>query len=526
MKQKILFGIFIGIIFFLLLIPNQSLAVTSTNQYTIQSYNINMIVNEDNTFDITENITVYFNVARHGIYRKIPLRNTVTRTDGTKSNNRAKITDIRVSENSTISNENGYKVIKIGDINQMLTGKHSYTIKYKYNIGKDPLKNADELYFNLIGDQWDTNINKVFFTITMPKPFNKLLLGFSSGNVGSTDNSSVTYTVNGNTIIGNTINTLNAGQALTVRLTLPEGYFVEKVSNMDIFSIFIIIICAVFVLMADRLWRKYGKDDQVVETVEFYPPEGYNSAEVNFLYNGSVNTKGIISLLIYLANQGYLKIEETEKKGLVSTSKDFKITKMKEYTGNNEYERLFFNGLFKGSKTKTTDMDKTKEIRQEENSLQDTQDVSVDNGDNKDYVTTLDLYDNFYTTLNKIEEKMNSKENRSKIFKSSASGKIKYLIIMIISIFLLLTVKPVMEYGNLIFVLLFQRNRIFCINRNSYRCYKNTDILCNNMGSDVWRIAMGINDTTNINTRYYVFNNLSYWHKHYCRANCICKDNA
>ena len=38
MKQKILLGLFVIIICCLLLIPNQSLAVTSTNDYTIQSH--------------------------------------------------------------------------------------------------------------------------------------------------------------------------------------------------------------------------------------------------------------------------------------------------------------------------------------------------------------------------------------------------------------------------------------------------------------------------------------------------------
>ena len=331
MKQKILSVMFVIIMCFIFLIPNQSLGITEDDGYTIQAYNINMTVNENNTFDITENINVYFNSSRHGIYRKIPLKNSITRTDGTKSNNIAKITDINVSENYTTSNQNGYKVLKIGDANQTLKGKHSYTIKYKYNIGKDPLKNADELYFNLIGDQWDTNISNVSFTITMPKSFDKSLLGFSSGYVGSTDSSNITYSVNGNTITGNTINKLYAGQALTVRLTLPEGYFVGASNNIDEFSVIVIILCVVFILIAYRLWAKYGKDEQVVETVEFYPPEGYNSAEVGLLYNGSADTKEIVSLLIYLANKGYLKIEETEGKGLFSKSKSFKITKIKDY---------------------------------------------------------------------------------------------------------------------------------------------------------------------------------------------------
>jgi hypothetical protein len=37
-----------------------------------------MVVNENNTFDITETITAYFNVSKHGIFRKIPLKNSIT----------------------------------------------------------------------------------------------------------------------------------------------------------------------------------------------------------------------------------------------------------------------------------------------------------------------------------------------------------------------------------------------------------------------------------------------------------------
>ena len=59
--------------------------------------------------------------------------------------------------------------IKIGDANKTLTGRHTYTIRYTYNIGKDPLKNADELYFNLIGEEWDTTIDNISFNIKMPK---------------------------------------------------------------------------------------------------------------------------------------------------------------------------------------------------------------------------------------------------------------------------------------------------------------------------------------------------------------------
>lgn len=463
--KKYLKYIFISILLIISIYPNKISAESFSSEYEIKSYNIDMVVNEDNTFDITEEITANFYVSKHGIYRKIPLRNSITRNDGTKSNNRARVTNLWVSEQYAISKESGYEVIKIGSSSKVYTGIHSYTIKYKYDIGKDPLKNVDELYYNLIGDEWDTNISDITFKITMPKTFDKSLLGFSSGDTGSTNSSNVFYSVNENIITGSLKNQLYGGQALTVRLTLPEGYFVRTDSdgNIDIYSIVVIIICLVFVLIADKLWIKYGKDDEVIETVEFYPPEGYNSAEIGFLYEGSAENESIISLLIYLADKGYVKIEEIEEPGLFKKTKGFKITKIKEYDGNNEYEKIFFNGLFKQSEkyldlSTAREIMKTAKMNGEKISMQKAMEMSMKKSEPKISVTSSDLYDKFFITLNEIKEKFNSKENKSKIFEMSSLEKIRYLIMMIIGIFILITTKPVLEYdgmGNLIVGTLF-----------------------------------------------------------------------
>ena len=352
-----------------------------------------------------------------GIFRKIPLINNITRTDGTKSSNKAQITNISVSENYTTYTESGYKVIKIGNSEQTLTGKHSYTIKYRYNIGKDPLKNADELYYNLIGNEWDTTIKKLSFTIKMPKTFDKTLLGFSSGSKGSTNSSNISYSVDGNIINGSINSPLRAGEGVTIRLTLPEGYFVKAGWKIDIYSIIIIAISTCFILVALLLWLEYGKDDKVIETVEFYPPEGFNSAEIGYIYKGSVDNASIISLLIYLANKGYLKIEQIEDQGLFKKTKGFRFIKLKEYDGNNENEQMFLEGLFSYGRTSVT--------------------------------ATL-LYDEFYKTLNKIKSNMNSKENKEQIFDYKASMSRKIVITFAILIFCIITIKPVLEYTGLI----------------------------------------------------------------------------
>ena len=152
--------------------------------YAIESYNVDINVSNDNSYDIKETIVAYFSKEKHGIIRNIPTRNTVTRTDGSTNTNRAKITNVNVSEKYSLSREADEVKLKIGDADTVLTGRHTYQISYTYNIGNDKLKDADEFYLNLIGNQWDTNINKLTFTITMPKDFDTDKIGFSVGKYG------------------------------------------------------------------------------------------------------------------------------------------------------------------------------------------------------------------------------------------------------------------------------------------------------------------------------------------------------
>ncbi len=408
-KKIIVFITFIFELLLLFLIPNDSFAA---NGYTIESYDINMVVNENNTFDITETITANFETNKHGIIRNIPLKNTIKRLDGSTSRNTAKITNLKVNDSYVTSSSNGNFSIKIGDSSQYVIGSKTYVIKYTYDIGADTLKGADELYYNLIGDSWDTSISNISFSITMPKEFDSSSLGFSSGDYGSTNSSNVSYNVVGNTITGYYNTTLPPENALTVRLTLPDNYFVGAHNNNLSYYIIIIAII-IIVIISIILWFIFGKDAPLVETIEFYPPEGYNSAELAFLYKGDVDNEAIISLLIYLADQGYLEIEELQKKVLFSNNNDFIITKLKDYDGENEVERIFFNGLFRTG----------------------------------DAVTSLSLTNSFYLTVNEIKRLINKKENRYKIYEKTSLTVKKLLIPLVFLIYLLITFKPFYDTG-------------------------------------------------------------------------------
>ncbi len=375
-------------------------------RYTIEAYDVSIDVKENNILEITESIKANFKEPRHGIIRKIPLRNTVKRNDGSVTKNSARLTDLSVSEEYEVSNDSGYRVIKIGEENQTITGIHDYVMKYSYNLGKDSSKDFDELYFNIIGDEWDTEINNVTFTINMPKEFDVSKLGFSSGKYGTVGSNDVEYTVEGNKIVGSLKKKLDREEALTVRCELPEGYFVNAGIKLPLLFPLMFIVPLVAAILAYFMWSKYGRDDVVVETVEFYPPNGCNSAETAYFYKTSVTDKDANSLLIYLASKGYLKIVEIDKN-------NYKIIKLKEYDGNNSNEKLFMDGLFKS----------------------------------KNEVTKDDLYNKFYKTIEKIKLNIDNYKNKALIYDSKASSMRVYAVLLAVLSLIVTVSIPTFDYG-------------------------------------------------------------------------------
>ena len=278
-------------------------------------------------------------------------------------------------------------------------------------------------------------------------------LGFSSGALDATDNDKISYEVNGQVISGSYSGQLQAGEALTVRMELPEGYFVGAADiHWDTMMQLTFALPVCFLMIVFGMWFVYGRDERVIDPVEFYPPQGYNSAETGFLYKGKADTQDVVSLLIYLANKGYIKITETSEKSLFTTVEGFTITKLKDYDGDNPNERLFLKGLFKlrtpsASLKEMVAFIKNPGAIHDDKSAKEVTEATLD-----------DLKDNFYLTLNAIETNLNKKENRESIFEKNSLNKRLPVAIMAIAAFLLITARPLIEYHGdptTLFVLLF-----------------------------------------------------------------------
>ena len=354
-KCKVIFSFIILLVMMSTVVFPAQAADHPEEPYYFTAYHVDIDVSEDNVLSITEEIDVCFNEEGRGIYRRIPTQNDVVRADGSTAVTRAKVRNISCSEDYEKSTENNYTILRIGDADVTVTGYKHYTISYDYVLGQDVADGYDELYFNIIGDEWGLYIDNVSFTITMPKEFDSSLLGFSTGGYGFTGSDIVEYYTDGMEIEGFLWEELEPYQALTVRLELEEGYFYfNQVLHMIKLSTMVIIplVCLAFVLF---VWMKYGRDKQVIETVEFYPPEGMSSADVAYWYKGKLPKKDIVALLIELANEGYIAIHDGDGAGQGS---EYTIERIKPYPHDlDEDKKRFFEGLFESGKASVTGSD-------------------------------------------------------------------------------------------------------------------------------------------------------------------------
>lgn len=311
--------------------------------FEITSYDITMDVRSDNSYYITETIDVSFSELRHGIIRSLPLK--------TYNGQNAAVSKVKVAGHKhSTSRASGYLDIKIGDPNKYASSAEQYVISYVYTIGEDGFSDMDELYWNLIGTEWDCYIHNVTFSIAMPTAFDIGGLNFTYGKYGSVQNENVSWSVQGNTIAGSLSGSLAPYEALTVALPLPQGYFADAQPIKGDNSLLVQygwIGSGIAIAAGIAFWLGLGRKKRNFPTVEFYPPAGVTSADVGYLIDGRVDPYDITSLIIYWADRGYLTItEQIVKKGF-REKKSYLLTRLSDPPPEaKEYERYMFKAMF------------------------------------------------------------------------------------------------------------------------------------------------------------------------------------
>lgn len=334
---------FILLALLVLLAPLISLAQVYGADLVTEQYDVNIKVHEDYSWDVEEIIQMNFLARHHGIYRYIPyVGHMYYSYQGQEyaSPYRIKFSNVSIPNYKyEKSNKNSSMVLQIGDENVYVEGLHIYKIFYKAEAYQKPTEGFAQFYWGILPTDWNAPIEKGSFSIEFPKAIDPEKIEFIAGAYGATHTDWVDWSLEGDRIIKGQLNTgLNPGDGVTIRVLLDEGYFPEAKNNNWMFYPMVVLIF-IAPLLCFYLWRRYGVDPAIVKTVEFYPPDGVDPAQASYLIDSTTESKDIVGVIIYLANEGYLTIEENGKKFTLIKAKDIPAS----VTG---HKRTVFNGIF------------------------------------------------------------------------------------------------------------------------------------------------------------------------------------
>lgn len=327
------------------LLPQAAYAADA--DFETDAYNVTINVQGDNSAYITEEIAIDALQPIHGIYRYIPLSQTIRFYDKEEREIDRARKNIRVEEITVEKDpfeaykKNGNRIIKIGDEDKTFKGEHDYTLSYRVRLYDDGIKDYDVFYYNVLPNDWETPIKVGTVTLNMPAGFAKKDVHVLVGRKGKDyEDKYVDWSVEGNTLTITLEKELPQGSYLTVGILLPEGYFENELSDRKTYLLLYGLAVFGGILMVYQWWKR-GRDPQAVKTVEFYPPEEMTPAEVGYVIDGKVDREDVTSLVIYFANKGYLSIEETAKDRFV-------LHRLRALPPDaKSYEKIFFDALFK-----------------------------------------------------------------------------------------------------------------------------------------------------------------------------------
>lgn len=352
---------FLFALFFI--IPIKAFARENVDYWYIKNFDSYITVNKDSSLIIDEKITADCGngIDKHGIFRVLPT--VYVPESGKKINlhiDLISITDFsgKPYKYETISSRIANTISwKIGDPNVAVQSVNEYEIKYKIANGvRTENGSFDESYWNLNGNFWDIETDQFNAYITFPNGVNKenATINLYSGEFKTKDTDLASYKWDGDALQVSSMRTLAVGEGITASVTFPKGIvapyvpsFIEKYGYLLTF----LIPIAIFLLCLS-LWRKYGRDPKINNTVvpEFEIPEKMSPMSLGMVYaDGRLRSNFISATIVNLAVKKAIKIEEIPKKGMFS-SIDFKLINLGVEKELNPDEKELLSDLFGGEK--------------------------------------------------------------------------------------------------------------------------------------------------------------------------------
>jgi uncharacterized membrane protein YgcG len=352
----------------------------------ISSYDVAITIAANGDLHIVETIAYDFGASEHhGIYRDIPTR---LRYDDTYDRlfplqvDEVTATPPGTSADYTVEDAGGGMTrIKIGDPDRTITGAHVYTIAYTVRGAMNAFPDRDELYWNAIGTQWPTAIDRATVHLTAPGEITDVACYTGAQGSGLPCDRAAARGDQAQFAQGQ----LFPYEGLTVAVALPKGTvavgqpileerwsihkaFVADAGHLGAAAGLLLLGIGGFAYLAwtrgrdrryqgspiDQVMGNAGGPTQLVPVgegddaspVEFAPPEGILPGQVGVLIDERANTVDVVATIVDLAVRGYLVIEEIPKEGLFGKP-DWRLIRLeKDAAPLRTYERSLLDGLF------------------------------------------------------------------------------------------------------------------------------------------------------------------------------------
>jgi len=332
-----------------------------SRDWRITHFSSSLVVAQDGTMVVRENIVCAFEGTYHGIYRDIPIQ--YPGPHGSNYTLFLSVTGVTDGQGNKLKYEssvNGdFRHLKIYIPDAVDTTK-VVEITYAVKNGVRWFDDHDELYWNVTGNDWPVPIDNAMAIILFPAQAGGNLRAQAFTGLYGSDQQDATVTVNGNVVKAQTNDPLSMREGLTADVYISKGVLTEpsKLTFAIWFlrsNVVVLLPLWALIVMFFFWWTK-GRDPKPDTSVApmYEPPQGMTPAEVGTLLGDTVHPRDITATLVDLAVKGHLKIEETESKQLLFSHRDYIFHSLKpqsEWSALEPHERVMLNHLFGGGAT-------------------------------------------------------------------------------------------------------------------------------------------------------------------------------
>jgi hypothetical protein len=320
-------------------------------------------VNADGSALVRESITLIFVGEWHGIHRTIPIE--YPGPDGTNYRLFLEVTSVTDEtgaklkyDSSSTGASRDLKIYIPNAVNTTRTVEIVYRVRNgtRFFHGTDE-DSHDEFYWNVTGNDWQVPIDHASAVVHFPAAAaGSLRVQAFTGVYGSTQQDAAAK-VEGADAEFETNHPLPMRGGMTIDVYIPKGILKEP-GGITKFLWFIgsnpaVIWPLVTFVVMFALWWYAGRDpDPGMSVAPMYePPAGVSPAEAGTLLDDRIHPRDITSTIVDLAVRGFIKIEETDDKGLVFHHKDYifhLLQKRQDWRGLAPHERVMMENIFAG----------------------------------------------------------------------------------------------------------------------------------------------------------------------------------